>query len=147
MSNARPPTLLPAAFVCIVFGLWGCGDSSRQFGYLSPAGEIREGTIPIIEGPTIEATGNFDYAAAAVARAVGLAELTIEAKSQPDADTHVYRLLTAGNDPGYLIIRRSEFGATAQASLGHHGAPELEQELLDAFAERFEALKSGRAVP
>ncbi|MFG0253291.1 MAG: hypothetical protein ACF8NJ_10510 [Phycisphaerales bacterium JB038] len=103
--------------------------------------------MPLLRGPTVEAPGNFDYVEAAVARATGLTELAIEARSKPDPDTFVYRLLTVGNEPGYLIVRRSNLGATAQASLGHHGSPELEQALLDAFAQRFEALKDGKAVP
>lgn len=150
MRRDRLSSILPAVFVCSLFGLASCAGTASTAGLGDAAvGEVRRVTVEAagFEGSEVEAVGNFAYAPAAVERALDRTELAPLSHTQPDDDTHVYRLLTVRGEPGLLIVERMKEGARARARVGHFGAPAVEKKLLEVFARRFYRLRTGEPAP
>ncbi len=147
MRRDRVSSILCAVCVCLLFGFPGCGERRAGYRFVEPAGEEPRPGVPALPGPVVEAEGNFAYVQAAARWALAKCELTFLSVEEPADETLVYRLLTVRGEPGYLIVQRTDAGASAQAQIGHFGAPDAERELLETLAKRFHALRTGKAAP
>ncbi|MBM4108340.1 MAG: hypothetical protein FJ255_05935 [Phycisphaerae bacterium] len=107
------------------------------------------GPGPVLGGDPFVATaaGDWEDVDAAVSLAVGEAEVAVVERLAPAPGRIEFRLLSAGEEPGLLVVERRGDGLSLEARVGRWGRPETERRLIERVARRLARLRGVEAAP
>ncbi|MBK7406185.1 MAG: hypothetical protein IPJ41_16665 [Phycisphaerales bacterium] len=101
-----------------------------------------------------EASGDWDDISAAVAVSLSVSELVLVATESPDAGHRVYRLRSARDEPGVLVVERlspADEGDPVllrlSCSVGRFGDPARERAVLERVSTRLGQLRGVEVSP